>query len=66
MGQLSVRVDRDRCMGTGACAFAVPEVFAVDDTGRAVVVGLADDGDDRVREAVAECPMDALVLEEAS
>ncbi len=49
-------------MGTGACAFTAPDVFDVDDSGRVVVIGAVVTGDERVREAVAGCPMGALKL----
>ena len=39
-----------------------PDVFDVDATGRVVVIGPVVFGDERVREAVANCPMDALRL----
>lgn len=58
-----VTVDRDRCIGSGACVFAVPDVFDVDDSGRAVVIGPVTTDDQRVRDAVDNCPMDALHLE---
>lgn len=49
-------------MGTGACAFAVPDVFDVDAEGRAVVAGPVTPGDERIREAIADCPVGALRL----
>jgi ferredoxin len=58
----TVEADRDRCIGSGTCAFAVPEVFDVDDTGRVVLIGSPEPGDDRVREAVEHCPTSALTL----
>jgi ferredoxin len=57
-----VETDRDRCMGTGTCAFTAPDVFDVDAGGRVVVIGTVVTGDERVREAVASCPMEALRL----
>lgn len=55
-----IEVDRARCMGTGACAFAAPDVFDVDASGRAVVIGEPQPGDERVSTAIAECPVGAL------
>jgi len=57
-----VETDRERCIGSGTCAFTAPEVFDVDGTGRVVVIGPVTVGDVRVREAVDNCPMDALRL----
>lgn len=59
-----VEIDRDACIGSGTCAFAVPDVFDVDPTGRAVLVGPVVAGDERVRSAVENCPTDALHLVE--
>ena len=64
VGGWVVDVDRERCMGTGACAFAAPDVFDVDASGRAVVIGPVTPGDHRVVEAVESCPMEALRLDE--
>lgn len=61
-GGLNVEADRDRCIGSGQCAFAAPDVFDVDATGRVVVLGRADPNDERVRGAVADCPTEALTL----
>ena len=58
-----VTVDRDTCIGSGACAFAAPDVFDVDGTGHAVIIGPIEPGDERVRDAVESCPMDALRLD---
>jgi ferredoxin len=60
--QWQVRVDRDVCMGTGACADIAPHVFAVGDDAVAMVIGPVYGSDETVRDAVAECPMAALRL----
>jgi ferredoxin len=57
-----VEADRDVCIGSGSCAFAVPDVFDVDETGGVVLVGPVVTGDERVAEAVAGCPTGALKL----
>jgi ferredoxin len=57
-----VEVDRDRCMATGACVHAKPEVFAIGDDGAATVIGPVDGDDDLLRDVVDECPTAALRL----
>lgn len=64
MTAAKVEVDPDRCMGTGGCVFIAPDVFDMADGGIAVVVGPVDSGDERVLNAIAECPMYALTLHE--
>jgi ferredoxin len=55
-------VDRDLCLGTGACVYAVPRVFGMGDDGVARVVGAVDEDEELVRDVVAECPTAALRL----
>ncbi len=60
-----VEVDRTRCMGTGACVYAKPEVFGLGGDGIAKVIGPVDGNDDLLRDVVAECPTAALRLARA-
>ena len=57
-----VEVDRNRCMGTGACEYTAPHVFKVGDDAVATVIGPVGGTDEAARDAVAECPMAALRL----
>lgn len=63
---MRVKVDRDRCMGSGACVFEAPEVFAQDDDG--IVVLLTERPDEglfpAVRAAAAACPVICIDVEE--
>ncbi len=61
-GARRVEVDRDRCMGTGACAYALPDVFTVGDDGKARVTGTVNEDDEAVADVVSECPTAALRL----
>lgn len=58
----SVHVDRERCMGSGNCAFRAPATFDLDDEGIAIIVGDPAADEDRVRHAVDECPTGALAV----
>jgi ferredoxin len=56
----TIEANRERCIGSGSCAFMAPDVFDVDDEGRVLVLRPQVEPDDRVREAVTHCPMEAL------
>ena len=61
---MKIRLDLARCQGYGNCVFAAPQVFDLDDAGKAVV--LVEDPTDEhiaaVRDAVADCPARAIEL----
>jgi ferredoxin len=59
-----VQVDRERCMGSGNCAFRAPATFDIDDDNLAIVVGDPISDEDAVRLAVDECPTNALRISE--
>lgn len=61
-----VRVDHDLCMGNRVCEAHLPEAFTVDDDTNLSTVAdgtLSPSLGEAVREAVADCPQDAIVLE---
>ena len=59
-----IEVDRDRCVGSGACEALAADVFEVDDDGVLVVLRdqPADEDLPDVRDAVQACPTRALAL----
>ncbi len=61
-----VQVDRERCVGSGACEALAPEVFEVGDDGILLVHQEEPDDEqlDAVRDAVQACPTRALSLTE--
>jgi ferredoxin len=62
---VKVGVDRDRCVGSGACEALAPDVFEVDDDGVLTVLREepAQDEQSDVRDAVTACPTRALSLD---
>ena len=67
IGDLTVRVDREACIGSGNCTKVAPEVFELDAD---VVAAFKEPGDDierdRVIEACSVCPVQALFGIDAS
>lgn len=61
-----LRVDHDLCMGNRVCEARLPDVFRVDDAtnlSTAAEGGLPVSLAGEIREAVADCPQDAIILE---
>ncbi len=59
-----VTVNKDLCIGCGACTGIAADVFAFDDEGKAEVVAeVTADNEGAVEEAVAGCPVQAIEAE---
>lgn len=57
-----VTVNKDKCIGCGACTAICPEVFEFDDDGLAKAV--KDEINDDVKMAAEGCPTEAIEIEE--
>lgn len=58
-------VDKDTCIGCGLCPATCPEVFSMDDDGKAVAISgdVADNLLDSAQEARDGCPVSAISIE---
>ena len=63
---MKVKVNKDACIGCGACAAICDEVFEINDEGlsEAKVEEVKDEFQDEVRDAVDSCPTGAIEIEE--
>lgn len=60
---MRVTVDRDVCCASGNCEMAAPDVFELADSGDVQVDDSAVDAHvDTVRQAIVECPTQAIAL----
>ena len=57
---LEVEVDGERCMGSGNCAYWLPDVFELDDDGYAHVVDPTAASEEDVVLAAQRCPIHAI------
>jgi len=55
-----VKVDKDKCIGCGACASTCPEVFEMSDNGKAQIKSNAKKDAKCVKEAIKNCPVEAI------
>ena len=60
--QLRIEVDRTLCFGFGDCVDTAPQVFALDDEAKAVVIDPDGADPDLILEAAQNCPVDAIVV----
>jgi len=63
---MRIRIDRDRCMGSGSCQFHAPGVFDLDDECRAIVVDSEGGSPEAIRNAAENCPTHAIEVEESA
>lgn len=57
-------VDKDTCIGCGLCPSVCPEVFDMDDDGKAVakVAEVPAANEDAAKEAESSCPVNAISI----
>ncbi len=57
-----VKINKNKCIGCGACAATCPEVFQMEDDGKAGVKPSADTKKHSkcIKEAIQNCPVGAI------
>ncbi len=60
--RIEITVDRALCIGSGDCVDSAPDVFALDDEGKAVVLDQDAAEVDDVVEAARNCPVTAIFV----
>lgn len=63
---MKVKVNRDSCIGCGACAAICEDVFEIDDEGLSTTKteDVEDDKKQEVQDAADSCPTGAIEVEE--
>jgi ferredoxin len=57
---IEVEIDRDVCMGSGNCVYEAPGVFVLDADSIATVVDPTASAEEKIIEAVRNCPTQAI------
>ncbi|NMM66013.1 ferredoxin [Clostridium sp. P21] len=62
---MKANVDKDTCIGCGLCPDICPEVFQMDDDGKAkaVVDSVSSTQEDGAKDAAEQCPVNAISVE---
>jgi ferredoxin len=57
---VEIRIDREKCMGSGNCSFWAPSTFDLDDEGIATVIDPEGDSDEKIVLAAQGCPTQSI------
>jgi len=62
---MKAKVNKDACIGCGACQAIIPDVFELEDDGFACAKGnITDENKDDVIDASESCPTGAITIDE--
>ena len=63
---MKAKVNKDICIGCGACQAILPDVFELEDDGLATCKeeNITDDNKEEIRDASDSCPTGAIEVEE--
>ena len=59
---MQIRIDRERCTGSGSCQFHAPGTFDLDAECKAIVVDGVGDTPQAIRNAAENCPTRAIEI----
>ena len=68
MSKITIRVDKDKCLGCGSCFATAPELFAIDIDGKARVILTETDDQaliDKAKMSKDMCPNGAIEILES-
>ena len=62
VNRIRVEVDRDLCIGSADCVATAPDVFELDDEGKARVIDPDGAASDEIVDAARNCPVTAIFV----
>lgn len=60
----SAKVDKVKCIGCGTCTVIAEKSFKLGDDGKAEAVAPAGDPEEKLKEAMESCPVEAIAWAE--
>ena len=60
---MTPKVDKEKCLGCGACASIAGNTFKIGDDGKSEVVNPTGDDEATIKQAADACPVQAITIE---
>ncbi len=59
---MKITIDKDKCIGCGACTALAAKTFRLGDDGKAEVIEPAKDKEEDIKNAAESCPVEAIKI----
>jgi ferredoxin len=66
MAKYKIEIDRNLCVGDGACVNEAPGTFEMDEESIAIVTNADGNTPEEILAAAQSCPVDAIILTDAA
>jgi ferredoxin len=61
----TIIVDQDLCIGAATCVAVAPQVFQLDDQGKAIILDVDSVDEETMLQAAKSCPVNAVIIKDA-
>jgi len=59
---MKIQVDKDKCIGCGACIAIAPKSFRFGEDGKSEPIEPPQDEEEKIKEAAENCPVQAIEI----
>ena len=59
---MKITIDKDKCIGCGACTALASKTFRLADDGKAEAIEPAKDKEEEIKNAAESCPVEAIKI----
>jgi len=59
---IKIKIDKEKCIGCGACTIVAPDIFELDENGKSRVKTNAFLNKELIKQATESCPVQAIEI----